>query len=430
MNTVVNGDFPDAPVIDATCAGYLTFRDFTVAGKSKALMLCARTKGAGGGGHYFENLMFRGDHCDVAIWLIGSECDRFINTKVYVNKKDAVCVAFTPVPKFTANGVTHEIKSPYEPNMTGSSTTELRFFGSFLHSYGYNSIGLYTQGSCADISIDSSYFANAGFASIYLDGSNANVGDTSIRNLRIEGETGRYCLYATGAVRNLLIDSGNWGSAGEVIRYEKSPDGTHGANSSAENWVIRNTSLTIQDQSVVRAAWEKEDVRKSGEDLKNIPRDQRAIIRADRMENCRIENLWIRAYEITLKENDAKDSADKNKDHGTVIQNVAFTKKQVLEYYDPKWIVVTESAKNNVFQADKAKNIVLPIDASGNQLDITNDNGVRRNYSQYGNVTNLAIQPVSSVKNPKTGDLLLVKRGEGLAIAVYNGQKWVYSKME
>lgn len=433
MNTVIHGDFPDAPVIDATCAGFLTMRDFTISGKSKSLMLCARTKGAGGGGHNFENLMFRGDNVlegGVLVWLIGSECDRFINCSFQVGKPNSVCVAFTPIAEFTAAGVKHEIKSSYEPNMTGSSTTELRFYGCVMGTGTYNSIGLYTQGSNADISIFGGYWHNSGFAAIYLDGTTANVGDTAIRDLRIEGETGRYCLYATGAVRNVLIDSGNWGAAGEVIRYEKSPDGTHGANCSAENWVIRNCSLTIQDQSVVRAAWEKEDVRKSGEDMKNIPRDQRAIIRADRMENCRIENLWVRAYEITLKENDAKDSAEKNKDHGTVIQNVAFTKKQVLEYYDPKWIVVTETAKNNVFQADKAKNIVLPVDSFGNQLDITNDSGIRRKYIQYGNVTNLAINTVSMITEPKQGDTTLVKRAGALAIAVYDGKKWVYFKSE
>ncbi len=432
MNTVITGDFPDDAVIDATCAGFLTMRDFTISGKSKSLMLCARTKGAGGGGHNFENLMFRGDNVlegGVLVWLIGSECDRFINCQFQVGKPNSVCVAFTPIAEFTAAGVTHQIKSSYEPNMTGSSTTELRFYGCVMGSGTYNSIGLYTQGSNADISIFGGYWHNSGFAAIYLDGTRANVGDTAIRDLRIEGECGKYGLYATGAVRNVLIDSGNWGAAGEVIRYEKSPDGTHGANCSAENWVIRNCSLTIQDQDIRKPEWDK-NRKNSGEELNHIGRESRSIIRADKMVNSKVENIWVRAYEIVRKKVPKDQSLKGNTDFATVTQNIEFTESEVLEYYNPKLVTIVETASNNYLQSEEADRIVLPVDSTGNIIDVLKDGGIHRRYLTYGNVTNLSVQTVSSIKSPKSGDTILVKRAGALAIAVYDGNKWVYFKSE
>ena len=430
INTVIAGDFPDQPLVDATCAGYLTIRDLTFSGKCKTLWLSARRQGAGGGGNVFENCMFRGDFAPVTIWLIGSECNRFINCEIYNSTTNGVCVAFLPVKHFTARGVDYGIESPYVgPDMTGSSTTELRFYGCSLHSWGLNSIGLYAQGSTADISISGGYNSNCGFASIYLDGTNANVGDSAFRDLRIEGETGLYCLYATGAVRNVTIESGDWGSAGEVIRYEGATTG-FSANSGAEGWTIHNTSLTIQDQSV-RAP------DKSGA-LCKLSRDQRAILRLDRMANCRIENIWVRAYQILRVPKAPAPAASTvpapAADHGTVIQNQPFATEDKLEYYHPKLVVCSDWARSCTIQAGTAADVVLPPGAQANRLDALYDDGgaVRRTYLSGGahpDLFNLAPVDVQTLTAPKAGDLAMDSgklRGDGVPCLVYyNGKSWV-----
>ncbi|HEY3417238.1 MAG TPA: hypothetical protein VGM23_10175 [Armatimonadota bacterium] len=423
-NTSIIGDFPEQPLVDATCAGYLTIRDITFAGKCKTLWLSARRKGAGGGGNVFENCIFRGDFAPVTMWLIGSECNRFINSEIYNSTTNGVCVAFLPVKQFTARGVTYNIESPYVgPDMTGSSTTELRFYGCFIHSWGLNSIGLYAQGSTADISISGGYNSNCGFASIYLDGTKANVGDSAFRDLRIEGETGLYCLYATGSVRNVTIDSGNWGSAGEVIRYEGATSG-FAANSGAEGWSIHNLSLTIQDQSV-RAP------EKTGA-LCKLPRDQRAILRLDRMANCQIENIWVRAYQIIRVPKTTPAPAD-DKDHGTVIQNQAFTTEEKLEYYPAKLLICSEWARSCTIQTGSSKDVVLPAGAQGNRIEaLYDDGGVRRTYYSGGvqpDVLNFAPIDVRTIASPRVGDVAMDNgklRGDGVpCLAYYTGKAWV-----
>lgn len=423
QNTAITGDFPGQPLVDATCAGYLTVRDLSFSGNCKTLWLSARRDGSGGGGNVFENCIFRGDYAEVTVWLIGSECDRFFNCEIYNTTSNGVCVAFLPVKQFTARGVSYSIESPYVgTNMTGSSTTELRFYGSFIHSSGFNTIGLYAQGSTADISISGGYHSNCGFASIYLDGTKANVGDSAFRDLRIEGETGLYCLYAKGAVRNVTIESGNWGSAGEVIRYEGASEG-HAANHGAEGWSVRNISLCIQDQSV-------RSPEKTGA-LCKLPRDQRAILRLDRMDNCRIENIWVRAYQI-VRVPKATAKPDE-KDYGTVIQNQAFTSEDKLEYYTPKLLVCSDWARGCTVQTAMAGDVVLPTNSLGNRVECLADDGgaVRRTYFGGGarpDVLNLAPVSAKSIQNPRLGDVVMDNgslRDDGQPGLVYfSGKEW------
>jgi len=423
MNTIITGDFPDQPLVDATNAGRLTVRDMTFSGNCKTLWLSARRLNGGGGGSAFYNCTFRGDHAEVTIWLIGSECNRFFNCEITNHTKNGVCVAFLPNPQFTARGISYSIESPYVgAEMTGGSTTELRFYGCFIHSFGANSIGLYNQGSTADTSISGGYNHNAGFASIYLDGTKANVGDTAFRDLRIEGEPGLYCLYATGAVRNVTIESGNWGSAGEVIRYEAATEG-HAANSGAEGWSISNISLTIQDQSI-------RNPEKAGASF-TLPRDQRALIRLDRMDNCRIENIWTVAYEIVRAPK--VDTKPDNKDYGTVIQNQAFTSEDKLEYFTPKFLICSDWARESTIQAATADSVVLPANSLGNRLECLADDGgaARRTYLAGGNrpdLLNLAPVDVRKIKSPRVGDLAMdsgTLQGDGQpCLAFFDGKTW------
>ena len=424
MNTVITGDFLDQPMVDATCAGSLTIRDLGFAGKCKTLWLSARRQGAGGGGNVFENCIFRGDYASVTMWLIASECNRFFNCEIYNSTANGVAVAFLPVKRFTARGISYNIESPYVGrDMTGSSTTELRFYGCCIHSSGFNSIGLYVQGSSADISITGGYNSNHGFASIYLDGTKANLGDSDFRDLRIEGETGLYCLYATGAVRNVTIESGNWGSAGEVIRYEAATDG-FAAASGAEGWTIHDISLCIQDQSIG-------DPKATGT-LCKLPRNQRTIMRLDRMDKCRIENIWSRAYQV-VRASGPTSPTSAQKDYGTVIQNKSFTPSEKLEYYNPKLLICTDWSRSSTIQAATADQVSLPPDTEGTRLECLADDAgsVRRTYLAGGarpDLLNLAPIDVGAIKTPRIGDLAMdngsLRPDHQPSLAYYNGKGW------
>jgi len=417
FTSVITGDFPDGPVIDMTGSSRLRFRDLTIAGNSKQLLLSARINYGGGGGNLFENVIFRGDHCEVAVALHGSECNRFYNCEIYVNQTNAIGVVFSPNTEFNVNGVDYVSHSPYQADITGGSNTELRFYGSFIHSFGLNSIGLFVQGSAADVSIHGGYNANGGFASIYLDGTKGNVGDIHISGLRIEGESGLYNLYAKGSVRNVSIEGGNFGSAGEVIRYEDVPDKFY-EKSSAEGWSIRHLSLTLQDQSVRHP-------QKTGARL-TTPRDERAVIRLDRAVNCTIENVWQRSYQIVP---DGPQPEVVHADDDTIIRNEPIPAKDRLEWYEAKLLVVDGFAHGNTITTDRRDRVVLPEDSRGNRIVTSNDEGSARTYLGAGGapqILNLTPVDLTTIKAPKLGDLVLASQlnGQPPRLALFDGVAW------
>ncbi len=416
FTSVITGDFPDGPVIDMTGSGYLSLRDLTVSGRSKTLLLAARRNFAAGGGHVFENCIFRGDHCEVAIRLHGSECDRFYNCEIYVTQPNAIGVVFTAHTEFELNGKTYTIQSPYEPDMTGGSNTELRFYGCFIHSHGLNSIGLYVKGSANDVSIFGGYHANGGFASIYLDGTKGNVGDIRIDGLRIEGETGLYNLYARGSVRNVTIEGSCWGSAGENIRYEAVADTFDPVGACADGWSIRHSSLSIADQSL-RAP------ERTGA-LMSSPRAERAILRLDRASNCTIENVWQRAYEIVPAQPQPEQA---NADDDTVIRNTDI--KDKLEWYEARLLVISGFAYGNAITTDRRDRVVLPADSRGNRIVTHNDDDVARTYLGAGGapqVLNLTPINLATISSPKLGDLVLAIQPDDRPprLALFDGVTW------
>ena len=174
------------------------------------------------------------------------------------------------------------------------------------------------------------------------------------------------------------------------------------ANSGAEGWSIRNASLTIADQSV-------QSPQSTGA-LCKLPRDQRAILRLDRMENCRIENIWVRAYQLVRVPKGT--GSEKSTDYGTVIQNKEFTTEDKIEYYNPKLLVCSDWARGSTIVTGKREDVVLSANSRGNRIECLADDAgnVRRTYYEGGaqpDLINLAPIRPANVAQPKLGDLIL-----------------------
>jgi len=415
-STTIVGNFPDSVIVDMSGSGNFVIEDLAIAGKARCMVLSARKEEAGGGGNTFKNVLVRGDDCEVGIDLMGSECNRFYNCMIYVSKPDAVALLFSAHNDLN-------IKSPYIEN-TGGSNTELRLYGCFIHSYGVNSVGLKVQGNANDVSIYGGYFASKGFAAIYLEGMKGNLGDVLISGLRVEAENGLYAIYARGAVRNVTLEGSCLGAAGEVVRYD-----AEGSTGWAEGWSIMHNSLTIQDQS--RLVGSKSTAFNFPE-----PKGGRAILRLDRMVNCRIENNWIRAYRMVAKNSGAKrDGGAGSAAMGEVIDNgglLAAADAQ-LEWYTPLTLVCSQSAIGNTIRVNKRSEVRFDGVARGNRIDALNDDGeVRRTYLGTGSsadLLNLNPVDVQAIKSPKTGDLAMDSgklRKDGVpCLAYFNGLSWV-----
>jgi hypothetical protein len=444
LTTIIRADFrktkefKDAPLIDATNGSRNVWNDVTFAGDCNILYLSARRDTRGGGGNTFSNVFFRVEGASIGLALLGSECNRLFNCEVSVSTEDGVGIAFLPRTEFEINGKKFKAFSPYVGgNLTGGSNTELRLYGTNVYSFGQKSVGLYAEGSTADISIFGGYFANSGYSSLYFDGTRGNFGDTVISGLRVEGETGRYALYAKGMVRNLVIETSCLGSAGEVIRYESAP-GFYGETSFAEGWHLRNNSFSIQDQT------QRFNEPKGGKGFE-IPHKDRALIRMDRIVNCTVENIWNRGYVINVTKEPAKgkpDSPGENADYATVIQNENFKPTEKLSYFNPKTLIVTQSAEGSTVSVPDATLVSLPADGTTRtQVVALGDDGgnVRRTYhGMAGGMDILNLQPSrpSSIKSPKLGDIIVVppkpdgEKPVGARPAFFDGIKWRYFNLE
>ena len=443
LNTIITADFKKteehkmSPLVDATNANRMIWNDVTFSGNVEVLYLSARRDFVGGGGNNFYNVMFRCEGARVGLWLGGSEVNRLYSCEFSVTTPDGVGIAFLPRTEFQIDGRSYKAYSPYVgDNLTGGSNTELRLYGTQIYSFGENSIGLYAAGSVADISIFGGYFANSGFASIYMDGTQGNFGDTIVSGLRVEGETGLHAIYAKGMVRNLIVEGSNISAAGEVIRYVSAP-GFYGDTSFAEGWHIRNSSLTIQDQT---ARYEK----KTGGKAMKIPHAERALIRMDRMVNSTVENIWNRGYvvRVELKDKDGKVvGGGEDADYATLIQNKNFESHERLEWFDPKTLIVEQAAEGSTIVVPSMDMVSLP-EKGTTRTRVTalgdDKNNVRRTYfGAIGGSDILNLQPTSpsAVRSPKLGDFIVVPARDGdepvaPRPAFYDGKKWRYITLE
>lgn len=432
-NTEITGNFPGEPLVDAVNCAALRVSGLTFKGNCKVIWLSGRRDGDGGGGNFFEDVAFRdGPDTEVVVCLVASECNRFDRCDIRTDAENGIAIAFTSTPEFTARGIDYKITSPYVGDallLRPDSTTVLSIENSFIHSSGYNSIGLYVKGNAADVSVNDGYNFNIGFASFYLDGKMGNVSDTSFRNIRIEGgRGGLYCLYAEGAVFNVTIDGGCWASMGEIIRYVAT-DG-FAKNQGASNWRINTKTATIANNSIRLAGTGK---KATGAQLKIPEGSERAFIRADRLHNCRIDIPTLRAYRTVAATRNKAAADDPEWDQGAApAEDIG---KNKTEWFRPLQVVCSDWAEGNTIIAERMEDVVLPADPAknrGNRIETLNDSGVRRTYLSGGvrpEVMNFSLSDVRTLQTPKVGDVVMDdgnSRPDRLpGLMFFNGKNWV-----
>lgn len=255
-------DTKGQPGLDFTGNSYWKVSDLHIMNRSANVgALLARTPANGRGCNgEFNNVFFSGCYPIAAVYLTGAECCRFWNCdinnqlKKWYNKdvegmtEGEACVMVSP-------GNVRGLKSPYcEEGTGGGSNTEFLFDGCTFGNEAPESSGIKLFGQVSDVRIVNSYLHSDGFAAIYLDGTQGNLSNVALRDLRIEGEHGKHALYALGHVNLITIDGGCWNATEEVILQEGTPvkfvdagGPCTSAVGAANKWKISQLSFSIWD---------------------------------------------------------------------------------------------------------------------------------------------------------------------------------------
>jgi len=376
------------------------------------------------GGHYFENVTIMGGYGTAAVLSWDSETNRFVNCSI----RNTMGHGFV----FTDHN-REGIRSPYVENAP-SCNTELRFYGTKLGASGEGSAALRLSGA-SDVSIHGGYISTGpdAFAGVYLDGT-IRVCHVSLRDMRMECR-GKHCLYAVGAVSDILIEGGQWISQkGEMILHEdqvSSSDPAHRAVFSrkttgrARNWTIRNLRPS-----------------------RNFEADPNLKLRAGRFRAMRFDSLqdsvigqisFQSQYVVTDKEGG----------------------RSVVVASDIPLVEVTKYSRRNLFRVPSRESVVLTGDAKNNQIIAIADgtteavpslwlsgrsswyqdrrapttprsyDGTHRTYVRPDRglaLLNLGIMNVLEIDKPRAGDLA-IQDGTGLAdgrpcLTLYDGSTW------
>lgn len=371
-NTIITGHFPGSVIVDATRSSYMTVRDLTVTGTAKCLWLSARRDGLGGGGNYFERVRFLGTNCTVALALICSEVNRFVNCDIQTDQPNAVSVLFS-------YSNLYNISSPYSTISDLISTTDLEFFGTTIANYGTDSIGIYVGGPAANVQFYGGTHESAGLASIYLDGTVGNINQVNVHNLRIDASEGRYALYAKDKSTSLIVNGGSWEAGGELIRYE-SVD-----SSMSYNWNISNASLTLKEKAVYPPG---------------------------------------AGGPVLLRIDSAIYGTFKN------ITGSAFTQDEVP--YIPALLYASGKIQGCDISVSGTNQVAILGNNYGNLIEVLSDSGPTRRMYHSGGVTgttlfNMAPTVTGNVSNVQPGDFIMLRDGNGAGIpcpAYYDGTGW------
>ena len=262
LTTALLLDTHGQPGLDFTGNSYWKVSDLHLMNRSANVgVLLARTPPDGRGcSGEFNNVLFEGCYPVAAVYMAGSECCRFYHCDIYNQLKKwynrdvpgmtegEACVMISP------NNV-RGVQSPYCSEGTGGgSNTEYYFDGCTFDNEAPDSCGLKIFGQASDIRVTNSYMHSSGFAAIYLDGTKGNLGNVTLRALRIEGETSQHALYARGHTNMVTIEGGDWNATHEVILQESAPVAFVDAGGpcispvgAANKWRISQLSLTIWD---------------------------------------------------------------------------------------------------------------------------------------------------------------------------------------
>ncbi len=444
-STILIARTGDTPAMDLTgCQPMMIMRNFVLqtpfveerekqtyhwaAGSSVGIFMARIRNPRGGapssGSHVFQNVTVQGNFKIACILSWDSECNRLINCRIS-NTSSGDGYIFTDHNR-------EGIKSPYVENQP-SCNTELHFYGTNFRSEGGAALRI---NGASDVAIHGGYISTGkdALAGIYLDGTIA-ARSISLRDIRMECG-GKHCLYAVGAVSDILIEGGQWISQrGEMILHENKVRGNHPAHRNvfsrsttgrAQNWTIRNVrpSRNFEDDPGLK-----------------LQEGKFCAMRFESLQDSIIEHVSFQSQYIT-KDKDGK------------------TKAVVAT--DIPVVVVEKYSRRNVFRVPSRKSVVLGGDAKNNQIIATADgtgeevpalwlsgksswykkrgsptapryyDGVNRTYIKPDagiSLVNLGLMDVKKIKNPEAGDIAIHDgsglKGSRLSAVFFDGGKWI-----
>ncbi len=387
---------------------------------------------ASSGNHSFYNIKIRGGFSVACVYSWNSEVNSFFHCQFSNAIGDGFI--YTGVLPMNREGV----RSAYR--RMGASTNVHTCFYQCQFDGGPDSSGLrISQGG--DVSLIGGYMSHCGFASLYLDGSNC-VKNVSVRDVRFESSRSRHCIYAVGAVRDIILDGGDWFCSEEVIKHvERVPntDGPHKyvhmpqQSGRAFNWQIRGIRMGRSFEEDPALTIEKQEALK----------EDYALMRFDALQDSCIEN--INYYMRGHKPGEAQFSG------GVVTDRPAI----IIEKYARRNTFVVPSREAVLFRGDTRNNeiIALAEGAGGEKVPALwrsslaeipgrpgftryYDDGIRRTYinADGGSLLNLGVQNVFEIPGAKAGDVAL-HDGSGFKdrmprLAIYSGEKWIFFSIE
>ena len=437
--TIIVANTGDTPAIDLTaCQPHMIMRNFVLQtpyntedpkdphfekGSSVGILAARSKKGASSGGHHFENIRFSGMFSTACMLSWDSEGNSYIHCRFYNIAGDAFI--FT---NFNREGV----KSPYMEN--GDSSNVLAYFyGTSFGTEGDGAVGLRITGA-SDVYLHGGFFHTGGkaFAAVYLDGT-SHVRNFVMRDVRME-LLGGHGLYAVGAVKDVLIQGGEWCVMNaECIRHEEhipSKAGPHRfvafpeSSGKAQNWVAQNVSFSRSFEEDPNLALDKASI-------KGLP-----SVRFESLQDSRFVNNSF--YVRRKKAGDDWKAGPDNETPNIVVEK--YSRRNFFEAASREAVDLRGDAKSNTIVAlcDGAEDKV-PALWMGGYSDSRSwgqkyyDEGTLRTYikpDEGQSLLNLGMTDVNKFVNPHKGDFVL-HDGTGFddsepRLAIYNGKKWVF----
>lgn len=389
------------------------------------------------GDHVFHNVQVQGNFATAAVLSWNGEVNSFYHCVFTNTTGDGFIYGGTAgivaIPTWSG------ARSPYRRAGISSNVGVAFHYCSFIGGEN-NGVGLRVMGA-GDVAVIGGYFGlgrQGAFASIYLDGT-YRVQNFILRDVRMENAVG-YNLFAVGAVRDVIIEGGEWVSMNrENIRHvEQVPDanGAHQRVSDpkgagyASNWVVRGLRFSRDFEA---------DPALSG--AKAIPSDSGyTAMLFDSLQDSRISNISYYVRRSPLGK--------------------PYTTREIVT--DTPMIVVTKYSCRNTFEVPSRAAVNLQGDARSNEIVALcdgmeesipalwraaeqksspdfklYDKGIRRTYMDpdaSGSLLNLGMQDVYKIKNPRAGDIV-IHDGTGFAdsqprLALYGGKKWLFFKLD
>lgn len=453
MSTIFIAKTGDTPAFDLSgCQAQMILRDFVVQtpyemespkgphwieGSSVGIFMARLRLAKGGrpssGGHVFENVRVHGAYKTAAVVCWDSETDRFYNCRFRNTLGDGFILT---------NRNKEGVKSPYVRN-GDSTSTECRFYGTSFGVEGKGAVGLRVSGF-HDVSLHGGYVSTRGdkdngpFAGIYLDGT-GKLRNFTCRDFRMECSVG-HCVYAVGAVSNVLLEGGEWISMNvENIRHEdKIPNraGPHRfvetpqGSGSAQNWVVRGLRFSRSFEADPKLAQDKRVAQAE------------TLLRFDSLLDSRFQNCNFYSRYPNEKGADWGGRPDAESPR-LIVDN--YSRRNYFEFPSRKAVRLTGDAKSNQIVAlcDGADNPVPALwrtaEARGlkkrSALYRSYDGGARRTYVKPDDgvsLLNLGRCDVFAIPAPQDGDFAM-HDGSGFAdgkprLAVYDGKAgtWLF----